>query len=712
MTSHNAAALASPPQPSDLTIALCTIGRDGYLQTALQSLIDTTPAGVSLHIVLNCPEDPSIVDAITEQIATWDGPHLLTVLDERLTIAGSHSTALNNATTNFITFMGDDDLVLEPRVERILDLFWTYDPTPAVIGSFCRRVTGPHDAPRFATNKDYGPTSIEEWETARDSDNLIEVVFPSAIYRTDLLRSVGGFEERFGSAMDLATFTMLGMLHPVLADPRRSFAHRIHDGSVTSSSAAQHAVRLQYTEACVAAVRAGTEQPAWQSFIDSGSAAVALSRRRQTVSGTLFRQGGAAAASGHRLSGLIKIAGSAIVSPSTFARRSKAQVARPESGQPVVSILLKNTNQYRLALYETLRIELAKRDIELRLVVADGLREDHAKGDRATLPWAEERPFREISVLGKKLLWQPGFDVASGADLIITEQASKQLFNIVLAYGQRGMRTRLAFWGHGKNFQSSIEGSSGEGLKNRLTRKAHWFFAYNELSAKAAEEAGMPADRITAVMNATDTDHIRAVHAGLPANSEKLLRTKLAMGEGPVVLSMGGIYPPKRPAFLIESALHLRTLVPDVEVLVIGGGSDQHLVEEAAATNDWIHAVGPIYGDDRIAYAALASLQVMPGMVGLNIVDGFGLGLPTVTTDIDYHSPEIDYLVNEVNGLRIDGTPTAEEFAQGVAALLNDPDRLAKMQAAAYEAGLTLTTSQMAEKFADGVVAALAAPSR
>ena len=706
--------LLRPPIPEDLTIAVCTVGRDGFLQVALQSLLDTTPAGVSLHVVLNGPDDRGLEGSITEMVSSWNGPLTITTIADRLTITGSHNTALDAVTTPFVTFMGDDDIVLEPRVSRILNQFWTTTPTPAIIGSFCRRVSGSHDQPQFSTNKDYGPTTISEWETDRDSDELIEIVFPSAIYRTELLRSINGFEERFGSAMDLATFTTLGLTYPVLADPRRSFAHRIHDGSVTSSGAREHTNRIGYTQACMAALRAGRPQPTWESFLQEAETTPVVKRiaaQRRALSATMFRQGGAAVVTGSP-SGLAKVATSAALSPGTFLRNSKSQVATEGAGERVVAVLLKNLNQYRVPFYQIVRNKLREQNIELRLVVADGMAEDHAKGDRAFLSWAEHRPFREFSVAGRTLLWQPGFGAASGADLIITEQASKQLFNIVLAYGQRGFNTRHAFWGHGKNFQASLEGTSGEGLKNHLTQKSHWFFAYNELSAKAAIEAGMPPDRVTSVMNATDTDHIRNVVASLPETNESDVRSELAMGPGPVVLCMGGMYPPKRPAYLVEAAIALRDLVPDVEVLVIGGGSEQHIVADAAAQHPWFHATGAIYGDERLRLASIATLQIMPGLVGLNIVDAFGLGLPTVTTDIDYHSPEIDYLIDGVNGVVITDDPSPTAFAAGTAAILADAPLVAALQNGAAKSGMELSMDNMAQKFTDGVVLALDAPTR
>ena len=375
--------------------------------------------------------------------------------------------------------------------------------------------------------------------------------------------------------------------------------------------------------------------------------------------------------------------------------------------EPAVTILFKNCNQYRVPFFRQLRANLAQKGIELRLVVGGGLPEDAAKGDIAAMDWAEERPFRTIKLNGHSLLWQPGFDVARSSDLIITEQASKQLFNIALSLGQTPLGTRHAFWGHGRNFQSSIEGSAGEGLKRMLTKRAHWFFAYNDLSAQAAIECGMDPDRITRVMNSTDTSHMRDVRTSLPANAREIVRTELGIEPGPVALYLGGIYAHKRPGFLIESAVEIRKQIPNFSLVVIGSGSDVGLVERAAAQHPWIHHLGARYGDERIRLASVADLQLMPGLVGLNVVDGFALGLPTVTTDIDWHSPEIEYLRDGVNGLITPAGATPEDYATAVSSLLTNPDRLRQMQTAAELSGREYSIEDMAQRFADGIVQAL-----
>lgn len=378
-----------------------------------------------------------------------------------------------------------------------------------------------------------------------------------------------------------------------------------------------------------------------------------------------------------------------------------------QNQEPVVTILFKNCHQYRVDFFDLLAQNLSDKGIQLRLVVGNGLPEDEAKGDRATLPWAETRNFRSINVAGHTMLWQPGFDLMRESDLIITEQATKQLFNLVISYGQRLGRTKHAFWGHGRNFQASIEGSAGEGLKKAMTQRAHWFFSYNDLSTEAACEFGMDRNRVTPVMNSTDTTRVRHLWRTLPTDAGQRVRAKLGMGDGPVALYLGGIYSHKRPEFVVKAAEELRDLIPTFEMLVIGDGSSAHLMERASKRHSWFHHLGSHYGDDKVALANVASVQLMPGLVGLNIVDAFAMGIPTVTTGIDYHSPEIEYLVNGENGLILPEDATPREYAESTAALLNDEHRLAKMSMAAESSGRQLSVEDMAERFADGVVQAL-----
>ena len=97
----------------------------------------------------------------------------------------------------------------------------------------------------------------------------------------------------------------------------------------------------------------------------------------------------------------------------------------------------------------------------------------------------------------------------------------------------------------------------------------------------------------------------------------------------------------------------------------------------------------------------------MPGLLGLNVVDAFALGIPTLTTNIDWHSPEVDYLMDGVNGSVAPDSCTPKVFADCAVEILRDDERLARLQAGAERAGNELSVEDMADRFADGIVQAL-----
>ena len=85
-------------------------------------------------------------------------------------------------------------------------------------------------------------------------------------------------------------------------------------------------------------------------------------------------------------------------------------------------------------------------------------------------------------------------------------------------------------------------------------------------------------------------------------------------------------------------------------MIFIGSGPDSELAEKASASNTWIHYLGAMTGRERVKYFKLASVQLMPGIVGLGILDSFALETPIITTFHSQHSPEIEYLENGING--------------------------------------------------------------
>jgi glycosyltransferase involved in cell wall biosynthesis len=188
------------------------------------------------------------------------------------------------------------------------------------------------------------------------------------------------------------------------------------------------------------------------------------------------------------------------------------------------------------------------------------------------------------------------------------------------------------------------------------------------------------------------------------------VRAELGLNSENVAVYTGGLYPNKRIDFLLDAAILIREAIPDFELIVIGDGPDRHRISAAASRHPWIHDIGPKNDQAKVPYWALAKLLLMPGLVGLVVVDSFALGVPLITTDFPYHSPEIDYLKNDINGLLVPCGPSAEIYATAVATLLLDPPRLERLRTNALASAAEHTIEKMADNFAMGVIQALEQP--
>jgi L-malate glycosyltransferase len=370
-----------------------------------------------------------------------------------------------------------------------------------------------------------------------------------------------------------------------------------------------------------------------------------------------------------------------------------------------VLILYRFLPQYRVPFYEGLRAYLREVGVDLRLAHGDGDEVDRAKGDLVELDWAHRVANRIIQLPGARLYWQPALNLAKDADLVIVEQASRLLINYILLGQQAVGRRRVAFWGHGRNFQAGRQHGIAEWVKRRVSTLPTWWFAYNQRSADIVMGLGYPRERITIVQNAIDTTRLRMAVASV-TDAEKLqFTTELGLNGQMLGVYMGGLYPEKRIALLIEAARLVKAQVPQFELIIAGDGPDRSIAEHAAASHEWVRYLGPVFGDAKARLLASSRVMLMPGLVGLAVLDAFAGGLPLATTDVPFHSPEIEYLQPGVMGLCTRHDP--HTFANAVSDLLRDTETHSRMSQAALEASRHYTIENMVKNFGDGILNAL-----
>lgn len=370
-----------------------------------------------------------------------------------------------------------------------------------------------------------------------------------------------------------------------------------------------------------------------------------------------------------------------------------------------VVVLQRVLPHYRVAFFSRLADALSDHGVALRVLYGQERPGAVPKSVYPDAPWAEfvENSYWEVG--GTELVWQKCLGKMGSPDLVIIEQANRLLVNYPLLALRALTGRRVAYWGHGRNLQSGNATDLRERLKRRMIRSVDWWFAYTQMSADLLREAAYPPERVTVVENSIDTGEFARAMAAVSGQQIERLRATLGIGIRRVALYCGGMYPDKRLPFLLEALVKLHESLPDFTAVLIGSGPDAKLVEDAAARYPWIHYVGAVYGSERAAYFAMSDVMLMPGLVGLAIVDSFVAGLPMVTTDIPIHSPEIAYLQSGKNGLM--ARHDVSDYVAAVRACLTDDGLASALRRGCQESARHYTLDNMVRNFARGTLAAL-----
>lgn len=362
---------------------------------------------------------------------------------------------------------------------------------------------------------------------------------------------------------------------------------------------------------------------------------------------------------------------------------------------------------YRTGLFQQLRARCLEFGIDLHLVCGRATRREQKRKDEGHLPWAEMVSNRVWEVGERDVLWQPFPSHLRDADLVIVMQESRLLSNYPFVIRRMFGSPKLAYWGHGRNFQSKAPSGFREKWKTLLLKQVDWWFAYTEMTVDILAAAGYPSEKITNLNNAIDTSSFKADLASVTVSEIAKLKADLGIDlNGKVGLFCGSLYPDKKLDLLIGAADRIRISVPDFALVIVGDGPSIEQMRTAQATRPWVHLVGVKKGHEKAVYFRSADVMLNPGLVGLHIVDAFCAGLVMVTTGNAKHSPEVAYLKNGVNG--VSALDTVEEYGGAVVELLTNSALLKRMSTAALADSEYYSLENMVENFARGINNAVA----
>lgn len=244
-----------------------------------------------------------------------------------------------------------------------------------------------------------------------------------------------------------------------------------------------------------------------------------------------------------------------------------------------------------------------------------------------------------------------------------------------------------------------------------MLTKVDWWFAYTNVSVSLVRDAGFTPDRITCLDNAIDSDGFRSDLRAVTDAEIQFAKSQLDIGpEQKIALFCGSLYPEKRLDLLVEAFDHARQSRADITLVVVGDGPSMPDLRQAATSRPWIKILGTKRGKEKALYYRLASFILNPGAVGLHILDAFCAGLVMISTRTAKHGPEVAYIRDGVNGFLVDDS--AVEVGRAILRILDNPQHLAQMRAAALADADRYSLGNMVENFAQGLVRALRCDAR
>jgi glycosyltransferase involved in cell wall biosynthesis len=324
---------------------------------------------------------------------------------------------------------------------------------------------------------------------------------------------------------------------------------------------------------------------------------------------------------------------------------------------------------------------------------------------------------REFHVGPLTLIYQPVvWEILTGGyDAIVITTESKFVSNLLLALFCKLRGIAVLHWGFGYHPPRGARESDVPNkpllavttfIKKCFTKLADGFIAYTKSGAEQLIASGYPRERTFFVQNTIDMSEQLCLHEAERDTDPQAIRREFGLRPDSIVLVfIGRLVPIKRVDQLIEAIRHINQgglSEHFVEAVIIGSGYCEEALKTQAAGVPGIHFLGALPPKDEVARCLKVSAAVVvAGMVGLVANHALAHGRPVITRDLETHSPEVEYIEHEKNGLIVPGD--MDEFAATLARFADDPEWQARLAQGALETRDGLRMDDMAERFDEAV---------
>lgn len=374
--------------------------------------------------------------------------------------------------------------------------------------------------------------------------------------------------------------------------------------------------------------------------------------------------------------------------------------------KPKVVLLQEQVPSYRVPFFRSLADELASRDLDLSVLSS------------SILPTSDELGFRHQriptsrggrSALGTIYRERPAalvlphsarFAPLAGITRVLQSQGRKQLLwggGLARRYGvapanpgHTGAETRR----YG-DASSRDRRPVAEAIRRSMLSACDHYLSYTEASTANILDGGYDTARITTLNNAVEP-------LATPEQLTAARRTPFQL------LFVASLVPDKEPLTAVSIVDKLRRLTLGATLRIVGDGPLRNQCEQAASSRAWVHYHGAQHGQALRELALTSDVALIPGRVGLAVLEMASAGLPVATLSTAYHGTEIVYLRDSVNGIFLDSN--IDVAARDLQTLLTCRPALERMRSEALVTASKYTIRNMAVNFADGVATTVQRP--
>ncbi len=355
--------------------------------------------------------------------------------------------------------------------------------------------------------------------------------------------------------------------------------------------------------------------------------------------------------------------------------------------------------QYRTAFHEGLHDTLAARDINYELSVSRAEARFRGRRDQSVLDWAQQRKRRYLRLGGAEAVFDPLVSRRK-VDLLVVELQAKILTApLQLLAARLRLGPPVVFFGQG-SVDRTPSSAAARWYKRTIASAGRGWLVYTERGAEDLVGYGVDRSTIAVIRNTTDVTELAMSYdrrAALAAAAEE----RLSLGDGPLLLHIGGLESSKRLDLVCEVYDRALRAQPDLQLVIAGAGPEASTCEAWAADRPGAHYLPPQFGEEKSALFHRADLLLHPGKIGLVVIDSFAAGLPIVGARGQMQAPEFDYLGEDTAFIAAE--PDATDLTDLVLKACGDRSLRNEKAAAARRSYADYPMDEMVRRAANGL---------